>query len=110
MRHVDEVRVGETEALFREVNERIAESASRFQADEAEFVCECADGHCMHRVAAPLSTYEEVRSRATRFLLAPGHEDESFERVVKRTKGYEIVEKVNSVVRETVQRLDPRTA
>ena len=34
------VRHGTTEAIFRNVNERIAESAQRFDADEAEFVCD----------------------------------------------------------------------
>jgi hypothetical protein len=31
-----------TKALFRDVNERIAESAERFDASTTEFVCECA--------------------------------------------------------------------
>ena len=47
-----EVRVAHTEALFRDVNERIAESAGRFNADDAEFVCECADPECAERVPA----------------------------------------------------------
>ena len=32
-----ELRIAHTEALFRSVNERIAESAERFSADNAEF-------------------------------------------------------------------------
>ena len=36
------VRHATTESIFRNVNERIAESAQRFDADEAEFVCECS--------------------------------------------------------------------
>ena len=38
-----------TEALFRDVNERIAESAGRFGACDAEFACECADPACAER-------------------------------------------------------------
>jgi hypothetical protein len=110
MRYADEVRAGETEAVFREVNERIAESAGRFEADEAEFVCECADSECTHRVAAALDAYEEVRREPTRFLLAPGHEDDRFERVLERRRGYHVVEKVSRVVAETVRRLDSRAA
>ena len=45
----DKIRRARTEALFRDVNERIAESAERFSADSAEFVCECADPGCAHR-------------------------------------------------------------
>ncbi len=110
MRHTEEVRAGETEALFREVNERIAESAARFEAEEAEFVCECADAACAHRVPAPLQVYEDVRRRPTRFLLAPGHDDARFEEVLERRNGFHVVEKVNAIVADTVRRLDPRTA
>lgn len=104
-----ELRVAHTEALFRDVNERIAESAERFDAADAEFVCECADPACAERVAATLDQYEEVRSEATHFLLVPGHEVDEMERVVKRPhKRLAIVEKFNAVVARTVRRLDPR--
>ena len=55
-----EVRIARTEALFRDVNERIAESAERFSARDAEFVCECADPACAERVPATLELYEDV--------------------------------------------------
>jgi hypothetical protein len=104
-----EVRVAHTEALFRDVNERIAESAERFNAHDAEFVCECADPACAERVPATLDQYEEVRSDGTHFLLAPGHELPELERVVKRPhRRTVVVEKFNSVVARTVRRLDPR--
>jgi hypothetical protein len=104
-----EVRIAHTEALFRNVNERIAESADRFNASGAEFVCECADPSCAERVPATLVQYEEVRSDSTHFLLTPGHEVPEVERVVKRPhKRFVIVEKFNTVVARTVRRLDPR--
>ena len=104
-----EVRIARTEALFRDVNERIAESADRFNARDAEFVCECADPACAERVPATLDQYEEVRSDATHFLLSPGHELSEVERVVKRpNKRLVIVEKFNSIVARTVRRLNPR--
>ena len=98
-----------TEALFRDVNERIAESAERFDATGTEFVCECSDPECTHRVAASLAEYEEVRAEPTTFLLAPGHEEEDIERVIADRGRFRIVEKVQSVVRRTVVRLDPRS-
>ena len=97
-----------TEALFRDVNERIAESAERFDADETEFVCECADPNCTHRVAASLAEYEEVREDPATFLLVPGHEQGDIERVVSDRGRFRIVEKVQAAVRRTVVRLDPR--
>jgi len=97
-----------TEALFRDVNERIAESAERFDADETEFVCECADPNCTHRVSASMAEYEEVRSDPTTFLLVPGHEARDIERVVADRGRFHIVEKFHDTVRRTVMRLDPR--
>jgi hypothetical protein len=105
-----EARLAHTEALFRDVNERIAESAERFDARDAEFVCECADPACAERVPATLDQYEDVRSESTHFLLAPGHELSEVERVVKRPhKRLVVVEKFNAIVARTVRRLDPRT-
>jgi hypothetical protein len=104
-----EVRIAHTEALFRDVNERIAESAERFRAQDAEFVCECADPACAERVPATLAQYEEVRSDGTHFLLTAGHELPEVERVVKRPHTRTVVvEKFNAVVARTVRRLDPR--
>ena len=97
-----------TEAFFRDVNERIAESAQRVDAEEADFVCECADPHCTHRVEASLAEYEEVREDPATFLLVPGHEHGDIERVVSDRGGFRIVEKIQAAVRRTVVRLNPR--
>jgi benzoyl-CoA reductase/2-hydroxyglutaryl-CoA dehydratase subunit BcrC/BadD/HgdB len=106
----DHVKRARTEALFRDVNERIAESAERFAATSTQFVCECADPDCTHRVEATLNEYEEVRSDGATFMLVPGHEHDDIERVVERRHGFNIVEKMQGTVRETVRRLNPRTA
>jgi hypothetical protein len=97
-----------TEAAFREVNEAIADTAARFNSKEADFICECADPQCAHRVSAELERYEEVRSQATYFLLAPGHHEPKVERVVERTEELEIVDKVVPLMRRIVRRLNPR--
>jgi hypothetical protein len=105
-----ETRIARTESLFREVNERIAESADRFDADGAEFVCECADQACTDRVEATLDEYREIRGDGTHFLLSPGHEDTRVERVVaRRGRRHSVVEKVNGIVAQMVRRLNPRT-
>jgi uncharacterized protein (DUF1499 family) len=97
-----------TESLFRDVNERIAESAERFDADRTEFVCECADPNCTERVPASLMEYEKVRAEPTTFLMAPGHEQHDLERVISTRPKSQIVEKVQAAARRTVKRLDPR--
>jgi hypothetical protein len=104
----DKVKRARTEALFRDVNERIAESAQRFDASRTQFVCECADPNCTHRLDATLVEYEEVRADGATFMLAPGHDHSDIERVVAVRRGFHVVEKMQKTVRETVRRLDPR--
>jgi transcription initiation factor TFIID subunit TAF12 len=105
---LDAQRRATNEALFRDVNERIAETAERFDASGTEFVCECSDPNCTHRVEASLAEYEQVRDESTTFLVVPGHEQGDIERVVADRGRFRIVEKVQNVVRATVIRLDPR--
>ena len=104
----NEVKRARTEALFRDVNERIAESAQRFEADSTQFVCECADPNCTHRLEATLDEYEDVRADGATFMLAPGHAHNDIERVLEDRGGFHVVEKVQKTVRATVQRLNPR--
>lgn len=107
---MDEIAAARTEAIFREVNEAIAKTAESFEADVADFVCECADPDCAHRVTASLENYEEVRADGTHFLLLPGHDEPSVERVVARAAGYWVVEKFSEALSRNVRRLNPRRA
>ena len=105
----DKIRIARNESLFRDVNERIAETAERFEASKTGFVCECADTNCTERLEVTLADYEEVRADPTHFVLASGHGlGEPVERVVSSRPGYQIVEKIERVIREQVERLDPR--
>jgi hypothetical protein len=102
-------RIAKTESLFRDVNERIAEASERFDSDEAEFMCECADPACAERLEVPLAEYEQVRKNGTTFLLNPSHVEPEVERVVARRRGYAIVQKVDAVVAKIAKQLNPRT-
>lgn len=104
-----EARIGITQSVFRQVNEGIAETAELFDATKTDFVCECADLECQHRVEATLEEYEEVRSDGTHFLVVEGHEEPGFERIVKRRRGYAIVEKFRRRLAALVRRSNPRT-
>ena len=104
----EEARIARTETVFRHVNERIAETAKRFGSDQTEFVCECADDDCQHRLDVPLEGYEEVGTESTHFLVAEGHEEPGYERVVKKRRGYAIVHKFTSGLAAAVRRTDPR--
>ena len=104
-----ELRIAKTESLFRDVNERIAETSERFDAKAAEFMCECADPACAERLEVPLHEYEQVRDNPTTFLLNPEHVKPEVEHVVRTRRGYAIVRKVDRAVARVVRQLDPRT-
>jgi hypothetical protein len=105
----EELHIAKTESRFRDVNERIAETADRIGANEAEIVCECADPECGERLAAPLDDYEQTRANGSHFLVAPGHEEQEHERVVRTRPGFRIIAKLRGVG-AVAQRLNPRRA
>jgi hypothetical protein len=86
----------ENQALFRMVNENIADlSDTLFAGDgqtEWEFLCECADVGCAERMVVPIRAYRNVRENGRRFLLLPGHENPAVEQVVERQPAYFVVE------------------
>lgn len=104
----EELLIAKTESRFRNVNERIAHSAERVGLDEAELVCECADPECGKRIETPIDEYEETRADGAHFLVAPGHEDNEYEAVVKSRPGYRVVEKLRSIG-AAARRLNPRS-
>ena len=105
----EELQIAKTESRFRDVNERIADTAERIGANEAELVCECADPECGQRIAAPLDTYEEARADGSHFLVAPGHEHPEHERVLHTWPGFRVIAKLGGVG-ALAQRLNPRRA
>lgn len=100
--------IARNEAFFRAVNEGIAEASERFESVEGEFLCECGDANCTHRIEVPLAEYEAVREHPTRFLVRRGHVEPEVERVVGRRARYAIVEKVDEVAARIVRRFNPR--
>jgi hypothetical protein len=102
-------RVARNESVFRDVNERIAETSESFDAPDAGFMCECAYAGCAERLEVPLDEYEQVREDPTTFLLDPEHVVPEVETIVARRSGYAIVRKVNEVVARITRQLDPRS-
>jgi hypothetical protein len=102
-------RVARNQALFRSVNERIESSNERFGVtlERAEFLCECADQHCMERVTLTLGRYEEVRRVPTHFIVIPSHVYREFERVVEQVDAYVVVETFGEAGKESLK-LDER--
>jgi hypothetical protein len=106
---IEAERIAKTEALFRNVNEGIAEASSGlFDSREAEFLCECGDPACAEKVEVPLEEYEKVRAHATHFVVLPGHVKGPLEKIVHRRRRYSVIEKVDRVVVRIARRLNPR--
>jgi hypothetical protein len=100
-------RVGRNEAIFRDVNERIAELGEQYDLGLLEIVCECADMDCIDRIELGVSEYEDARADPTRFIVVPGHIDESAERVIFEAPGYLLVQKHGDAA-EAAAEHDPR--
>jgi hypothetical protein len=97
--------VARTESLFRDVNERIAETARSLGKNRAVFICECADHECDERFEAELDEYDTVRADGTRFLVVLGHEEPT----VRRRSDHRVVSKdKDERIKRAVCDLDPR--
>jgi hypothetical protein len=105
-----EERLGANEALFREVNERVAEVAEQFIAGETRvnFNCECGDRACAEQIEMTVGEYEALRKVGTRFAVVPCHEVPDIERVVERHQAYLVVEKQDPDAKEVARATDPR--
>ena len=86
-------RRGLNEAVFRTVNEQIAELGDRSLTDRIEIVCECSNGTCLEPLLVSASEYEEAREDPTTFIVHAGHEDPVVERVVGRHQDHLLVQK-----------------
>jgi hypothetical protein len=104
-------RAAQNEALFRSVNEQI-EKLGQVWSPSGEpltaFVCECSDGTCAEQLQLTLDEYEEVRSESRWFAIAPGHETEQIEHVVRANERYVIVEKDTPAAAGVAEITDPR--
>jgi hypothetical protein len=86
-------QIGENEALFREVNERIGELDKHFHAESERLliVCECGAASCTERIEIRPKHYAALRADATQFAVVKGHETSDVERIVARRDGYDVV-------------------
>ena len=102
-------RVGENEALFRDVNETVASAATATIVSEPiKFLCECALESCAESVPLSRHEYEQVRAVPERFLVTPGHMQPHVEQVVEEHERYWVVEKFGEAA-EVAEETDPRS-
>jgi 5-bromo-4-chloroindolyl phosphate hydrolysis protein len=103
-----ERRIGQNEALFREVNERIERLSQTLQAtDSITILCECGDASCTEQIEVSLPEYERVRQDPTLFFVVLGHEQTDVEDVVEQGESYTVVRKTDGAA-EVARERDPR--
>ena len=104
-------RIGENEALFRSVNEKVQKLGGAFSTSTDTFVivCECGTQSCMEHIELQPAEYERVRHNPLHFLIKPGHEFREAEEVIERTDRYWVVEKGSGTPAAVARATDPRS-
>ena len=104
-------RIGQNEALFREVYERVKDLNETFELvlDERSIVCECGNETCIEQISISPKDYEAVRADPAQFVVVPGHEVPDVEEVVARVDGYAVVRKHPGMPAQLAEELDPRS-
>jgi hypothetical protein len=107
-------RVALNQHAFREVNERLEQSAEDVAPNMQwiPFLCECPDQNCTQITRLERSEYESVRQNGRTFLVAPGHEVLEVDgvpiaRIVERGERFSTMEKVGEAG-AIVEKLDRR--
>ena len=99
------------EAEFRDRNETtLNANQSSVDAGPVTFVCECGDATCVAPITLTLLEYESVRRYATRFAIAPNHENPEAEFVVDELALFAVVDKIDAPSRRIVRDSDRRRA
>jgi hypothetical protein len=106
-----ERRVGENEALYREVNERVRDLSDQFGlTDETiQFVCECGRLECNEPIHLTGAEYARIRADGATFAIKPGHEFPDTEDVTERRDSYWIVRKHEDGPAQLAREADPRS-
>ena len=104
-------RVGENEALYRQVNEQVRGINEGMATVLGSFnvLCECGTLECMDQVPVTPEVYERTRSQSNRFIVLPGHEIADTEAVAEDHGAFHVVEKTPPKARRIAERTDPRT-
>jgi hypothetical protein len=103
-------RIGENEALFREINEQARTLTSSFSvaSDDLKVVCECGAPRCLDEILVPLAEYARIRDDPTLFVIKPGHDLPETETVTAKAKGHWIVRKDPGLPAAIARATDPR--
>ena len=105
-----ERRIGENEAVFRQVNEQVERLNETFAVftDHMVIVCECGADGCFEQLRITRDEYEALRSDPALFAIRPGHEIADVEDVVSRKDRYWVVAKRAGIATRIAEQTDPR--
>jgi hypothetical protein len=103
-------RIGENEALYRAINEKIEGLNEAFGVltETMAVVCECGRLECTEQIELDVPTYERVRADPTYFVVLPDHEFPGLEDVVERHDGFKVIRKDTGEPAELALETDPR--
>ena len=104
-------RIGENEALYRAINEKIEglNEAFGMVTESMAVVCECGQLACTEQIELDLPTYEHVRSDSALFVVIPGHEIPDVEDVVEPHDRFNVIRKRDGGPAELAEQLDERS-
>jgi hypothetical protein len=86
--------LGRNGALFREINNYIADVSRKLAgAEDFEVLCECEQLSCVETIALTMDDYRAARENEAAFIVAPGHRAVEGARIVRATESYLLVEK-----------------
>ena len=85
-------RIARNEAIFREVNERVADVIDS-EARMTDFLCECGNLDCVEEISLTDAEYMKLRRNPATFAVVPGHAIEDVETVIEETDRFQVVEK-----------------
>lgn len=101
----------ENEMIFRRSNEKVGDGLDALDAMHIEdgdidlirnsdlllrFNCECSDENCTERIPLQLTEYQFIHTDRDTFIVMPDHQVDPIEKVLKKTKHYNVVKKNNS--------------
>ena len=103
-------RVGENEALYRQVNERIKALSPGTAATRGEFgvICECATLDCKTQIMILPEVYERARARSDHFIVLRGHQLDDIEMVIEDHETFFVIEKTPAEAKRIAVEMDPR--
>lgn len=95
----EEKRKIKNEVLARSTNKKLRNIIKEHTPAEElkdlaiDFYCECSDESCEARVPLTLKEYAVAHEDASKFIVAPGHQTPSIEKIEHRAPDYSIVTK-----------------